>query len=57
MEQHIHTPPPTDGYEVEFIPLERRMGQQRRTERASQLPPLPLGIAEDRRKKERRSSW
>lgn len=52
MAQDNKTIPPTQGYEVEFIPLERRMGDQR----AQRHPPkLPPGVQEDRRKKERRN--
>lgn len=35
------------GYDVEFIPLERRLGDRRVAPRGSNLPP---GVAADRRK-------
>ncbi len=46
---------PSDGppsYEVEFIPLERRLGDRRVNPNAG----LPPGISKDRRKGDRRAS-
>ncbi|MEW6131708.1 MAG: hypothetical protein AB1591_00890 [Pseudomonadota bacterium] len=38
------------SYEVDFIPIERRLGERRANPDAG----LPPGVAEDRRKRERR---
>ena len=42
---------PLEGYEVEFIPLERRMLDRRMTSRNAPLPP---GLQKDRRETEGR---
>lgn len=47
------SPVPLTGYEVEFIPLERRLSDRRF---ASSVSPLPCGIKMDRRKDQGRRS-
>ena len=48
------SPPAQPGYEVEFIPLERRLSDRRRADNASDTSKLNLVIPVDRRKQDRR---
>ena len=53
MAQDKKTLPPTEGYDVEFIPLERRLKQRRQNSPQSKLSnPTP----KERREQERRKS-